>query len=389
MIIAGLIYIVGGLACALAPSISFLIAARFLLGLSVGIASFVAPMYIAELTPKNIRGGMTSFNQLMITTGILVAYIVNFALKDASSGWRWMLGLSVIPGIALAAGMLRQPNSPRWLVEEGREDEARAVLERARPDRESVDTEMDEIREAAQREGSARDLVSPAVRPLVTLGLSLAVLQQLVGINTVIYYAPTILKAAGLDTGAAVTQTVFIGLTNVAFTIIAVLLLDKMGRRFFLIAGTALCSISLAVLGLFFASKGVRDAAPGLALAALMTYIAGFAVGLGPIFWLMISEIFPLRVRPPAMAVSTIGNWAANFVVSFTFLTLIAAVGRAETFWIYAAIGVFATIFFALKVPETKDRSLEQIEDELGTDDAARERTGRFERTREPERVST
>jgi MFS family permease len=226
------------------------------------------------------------------------------------------------------------------------------------------------------------------VRPLITLGLSLAILQQLVGINTVIYYAPTILKYAGLDTSGAIVNTVFIGLTNVVFTIVAVLLLDKLGRRFFLIGGTALCSIALATLAVFFGSKGLQQHGGGIALVALMVYIAGFAAGLGPVFWLMISEIFPLRVRPPAMSVSTVGNWGANFVVSFTFLSLISAAGRSGTFWIYAAIGVFSTIYFFVKVPETKDRTLEEIERELGTDpdevaaqtDGDRAGSGRFSR---------
>jgi sugar porter (SP) family MFS transporter len=369
----------------------FLIVARFVLGFSVGTASFVAPMYIAELTPPKIRGGITSFNQLMITSGILIAYLVNFAFKDAAEGWRWMLGLSVIPGIALAVGMLRQPFSPRWLVEQGREEEAREVLQRARSDEEAVEDELHEIRDAASEEGRVRDLGSRSVRPLVTLGLSLAILQQLVGINTVIYYAPTILKFAGLDTSAAVTQTVFIGATNVLFTIVAVLLLDKIGRRFFLIGGTALCAVSLAVLALFFGSKGLQDSAGWLALVALMVYIAGFAAGLGPVFWLMISEIFPLRVRPPAMSVSTVGNWGANFVVSFTFLSLISAIGRSGTFWVYAAIGLFSAIYFALRVPETKDRTLEQIERELGAGeasaDAQRDPSGRFKPAKERERT--
>jgi sugar porter (SP) family MFS transporter len=393
LIAAGVIYVVGGLGSAFAPSIWFLIIARFVLGFAVGTASFVAPMYISEMVPKQLRGGMTSFNQLMITSGILLAYIVNFALKGAANNWRWMLGLSVIPGILLAVGMLRQPSSPRWLAEQGREDEARRVLLRVRGcNQEAADEELEEIRVAAAEEGSVRDLKSPAVKPLIMLGLSLAILQQLVGINTVIYYAPTILKLAGVTTSSSITQTVFIGLTNVVFTVVAIMLLDRLGRRFFLIAGTALCSISLATLAIFFGIHSVQTAVPGLALIALMVYIAGFAVGLGPVFWLMISEIFPLRVRPAAMSVSTVGNWGANFLVSFTFLSLIAFAGRAGTFWIYAGIAVFSTVFFALRVPETKGRTLEEIEQELGAGAAAqgvqpahdRTPTGRFARDGRP-----
>ena len=396
LILAGIIYIVGGLASAFAPTIWFLIIARFVLGFAVGTASFVAPMYISELVPKQLRGGMTSFNQLMITSGILLAYIVNFAFKDAANNWRWMLGLSVVPGIALALGMLRQKDTPRWLMEQGREEEAHQVLCRARNRQDDVvNEELEEIRTAAAEEGSVRDLTGPRVRPMLILGLSLAILQQLVGINTVIYYAPTILKYAGVTTSSAVTQTVFIGATNVLFTIVAVMLLDKLGRRFFLIAGTALCALSLAALAIFFGSKSLQQSSGWIALVALMVYIAGFAAGLGPVFWLMISEIFPLRVRPPAMSVSTVGNWGANFIVSFTFLSLISAAGRAGTFWIYAGIAVFSTAYFALRVPETRGRTLEEIEHELGTEGASaevgtsRETTGRFARTGEREETHT
>src|SRR3954470_1214271 len=184
-LIAGCIYTVGALLCAFAPTVGVLIAARFILGLAVGCASFVAPMYIAELAPKRIRGGMVSFNQLAIVTGILIAYIVNFALKGVPSEWRWMLGLGAIPGLVLAIGMVALPESPRWLVKRGREDEARDVLSRAR-DGERVDDEIGEIREVVQEEGNLRDILAAAVRPLLVVGLALAIFQQLIGINTVI-----------------------------------------------------------------------------------------------------------------------------------------------------------------------------------------------------------
>ncbi len=188
--------------------------------------------------------------------------------------------------------------------------------------------------------------------------------------NTVIYYAPTILKFTGLGTGSAITEALSVGVANVVFTIVAILILDRVGRRPLLLIGTGGCIVSLAVLGAFFASHSLQASAPWLALVCLITYIASFAIGLGPVFWLMISEIFPLTVRSPAMSVSTVGNWTANFLVSSFFLTLTTAITRQGTFWLYAAFGVAALIYFAFRVPETKDRSLEEIERELGAGDA-------------------
>ncbi|HEY3829919.1 MAG TPA: sugar porter family MFS transporter [Solirubrobacteraceae bacterium] len=368
-IISGCIYVIGALASALSQTAPELIAARFVLGISVGTASFVSPMYISELAPKRIRGGVTSFNQLMIVSGIMAAYLVNWALKDATDNWRWMLGLGTLPGIALAVGMYFQPFSPRWLVEQDREQEAGEVLRKARASDDEAEQELEEIKQAAKEAGGLREVWRPQVRPLVAVGLALAIAQQLIGVNTVIYYAPTILKFTGLSTNSAITQALSVGITNVIFTIVAIVLLDRVGRRLLLIIGTGGCILSLALLGVFFASNGLQHSASWIALVCLIVYIASFAVGLGPVFWLMISEIFPLRVRSPAMSLSTVGNWSANFLVSSFFLTLIDAISREGTFWLYAGFGVLALIFFLARVPETKGRSLEEIAHDLGADE--------------------
>ena len=231
-------------------------------------------------------------------------------------------------------------------------------------------TNFEEIKQEAGDAGRLRDLWRPQVRPLVAIGLTLAIAQQLIGVNTVIYYAPTILKFTGLSTNSAITQALSVGITNLIFTIVAIVLLDRVGRRLLLIVGTAGCIVSLAMLGVFFASHGLEHSASWIALVCLIVYIASFAVGLGPVFWLLISEIFPLRVRGPAMSVSTVGNWSANFLVSSFFLTLVGAISREGTFWLYAGFGVLALIFFVARVPETKGRSLEQIAHELGADEA-------------------
>ena len=382
-IISGCIFTVAAIWSALSPTVWVLIVARFVLGISVGTASFVSPMYIGELAPKKIRGGLVSFNQLMITSGILVAYIVDFALKDVSNNWRWMLGLGAIPGIALAVGMFLMPESPRWLVEHEREDDARDVLCRAR-EHEDVDEEIEEIRDVSRESARVRDLFGKAIRPMLIVGLGLAIFQQLVGINTVIYFAPTIFQLAGVSTSAAIGQTVFIGVTNVVFTIVAVLLLDKLGRRVFLLVGTAGLTVALVGLGLFFAVPSIKANAGWLALASLIVYIASFAVGLGPVFWLMIAEIFPLKIRSAAMSVCTVANWGFNFLVAFTFLQLISTAGKGGTFFIYAGLGVLALIFFAWMVPETKGRSLEEIESDLGAADQ-----GMARETDSRERVAT
>jgi sugar porter (SP) family MFS transporter len=370
-IIAGCVYVIGALGSALSQTPAELIGTRFVLGLAVGTASFVAPMYISELAPKRIRGGVTSFNQLMVVSGIMAAYIVNWALKGAADNWRWMLGLGALPGLALAIGMYFQPFSPRWLVEQGRDDEALEVLRRARGEDEEAEEELQEIKEAASEEGGFRDLWRPQVRPLVAIGLVLAIAQQLIGVNTVIYYAPTILKFTGLSTSSAITQALSVGITNLVFTVIAIVLLDRVGRRVLLIVGTSGCILSLAMLGVFFASSGLQSSASWVALVCLIVYIASFAVGLGPVFWLVISEIFPLSVRSPAMSISTVGNWSSNFLVSSFFLTLVGAISREGTFWLYGGLGVLSLIFFIVRVPETKGRSLEQIEQELGSEDRA------------------
>ncbi len=368
-VISGSIYVIGALGCAFSVNAGMLIGFRFLLGLSVGTASFVSPLYISEASPPRVRGGLVSFNQLAITSGILIAYIVDFLFKDVTYNWRWMLGIAAVPGAALAIGMLTVPHTPRWLMLTGQESRARGVLERLRTQRaaQDIDTEIEEIKEANRKEGDSRvrDLVGPRLRPLLLIGLALAIFQQFVGVNTVIYYAPTILSDTGLTNSASITQTVFVGVTNVVFTIVAVLLLDRVGRRALLLTGVAALTLALVTLGAYFWSPSLQQNAPYLALAGLLVYIAGFAVGLGPVFWLMISEIYPMGVRSKAMSVATIANWGANFLVAGTFLTLTNLITTQGTFFLYSGLAVLAFVVFAARVPETKGRSLEEIQSDV------------------------
>jgi sugar porter (SP) family MFS transporter len=375
--LSGCVYVVGALAAAFAQDVTWLIAARFVLGLSVGTASFVAPEYISEQTPPRIRGGTVTYNQVMVTLGILVAYIAGFLLKGVSDNWRWMLGIAVLPGAALAVSMVFVPHSPRWLVQRGRDDEARGVLERTRSDSD-IDAELHDIQEVTGKAKSWRltDLFGPGVRPLMVVGIGLAVFQQLVGVNTVIYFASTILGYTGFNTDTSVLLAVFVGVTNLVFTLVAVLVLDWVGRRGLLLAGTGLLTVALVVLGAYFQFSALNQGFPELGLICVIVYIVGFAIGLGPVFWLMISEIYPLQFRSKAMAVATMCNWAANFLVSYFFLQEAKAIGRGPTFWIYAGLAVAAIAFFWVKVPETKNRPLEEIEREIGGEELARAVSG-------------
>jgi sugar porter (SP) family MFS transporter len=368
---AGVVYVVAALWSGLAGSTGSLIAARAVLGLAVGTASFVTPLYISEHVPPRLRGGTVSFNQLMITSGIFIAYLVDYFFKDVANNWRWMLALGALPGIALTLGMLVVPHTPRWLLQQGREDDARAVLKRTRDDQSEIDDEVDEVKAITEQENQValRDLVAPSIRPMLVVGIGLAFFQQFVGVNTVIYYSPTILKFTGLTSDQSITQALSVGITNVVFTVAAILMLDKVGRRKLLLGGTVGLTIALVVLGIVFASPNLEHNYAWIALVALIVYIASFALGLGPVFWLMIAEIFPLRERSHAMAVCTIVNWGANFLISYFFLDLVKGISDQGTFWLYAGFGVLAVIFFAIKVPETKGRSLEDIERDLGGSD--------------------
>lgn len=362
---AGLLFILASLICAFAPGVPILIGGRLVVGLAIGLTSVAAPMYIAEVAPARIRGSMVTLFQLAITIGIVVAYGVDEGFS-ASGSWRWMLGLAVIPGALLAFGLIPMPSSPRWLMRQGREDEARAVLEKIRAGAE-VEPEIDEIRADVEAEGSGtwRDLGARSLRPALSVGVGLAVFQQVTGINAVLYYAPKIFQSAGFSSDfVALAATIGIGVVNVLATFIAIWLVDRAGRRPLLIVGTAGMTLTLAVLGFAFdeSAAATPEWLGVLTIVCLSVYVVFFAFSLGPIVWLMISEIFPSQYRAPAMAVSAASNWAANFVVSLTFPMLRAAVGSSATFFLYAAFGVLAVVFIVARVPETRGRTLEEIE---------------------------
>ena len=362
ILITATLFMAGVLAAAFSPAFVFLLAAQVVIGLGVGSASMVVPMYIGEAAPPRFRGALVSFNQLALSTGILVSYLVDYGLSGTGD-WRLMFGLACLPAAALFLGMLFQPESPAWLITHGRLEEARRVLRRLRPP-DTVDSELASLRSSAQHQGArVRELLRPSLRPALLLGLLLAVFQQITGINTVIYYAPTLLNNAGLGSSAALLANVANGIVNVGMTIVAIRLLDRAGRRVLLISGTCGMATALLTIALIFLASGpqLSTAAAIAAVAALFVYIGSFAIGLGPVFWLLISEIYPVRVRASAMSAAACANWAANFVVTISFLTLLNAITDAGTFFMFAFLTTAALIYFWLRVPETRGLQLEDI----------------------------
>jgi sugar porter (SP) family MFS transporter len=361
---AAAVFIVGALASAAAPDVEVLVGARVVIGVAIGLASAAAPVYISEVAPPESRGRLVSFFQLAVTIGILVAYLVGLAF-DHSEGWRWMLGLGCVPALALAFGMLRMPQSPRWLVMTGDDFAARATLAKIRvDDPDTIDREIGEIKATIDaKPGAWSDLLEPVVKAALTVGVGLAVLQQITGINTVIYYAPTIVEFTGVNSSAgSILAAVGVGVINVAFTVLALRLLDRAGRRTLLMIGVSGMSISLFTLGLAFLGGGGSTFDSVLAIVSLMVFVASFAISLGPIFWLLNAEIYPLKVRSKAAGVGTMANWTFNFIVSLTFLLLIDALGRSGAFWFYGAVGLLTLAFCWFLVPETKGRTLEEIQ---------------------------
>ena len=368
IIMAAITFAVGAIGAALAPSVGVLVLFRVILGLAVGAAAVIVPLYLSEIAPTEIRGAVSSLNQLMIVTGILLAFIVNALLAD-SGAWRLMLGLAFVPSVVLLIGMFFMPETPRWLVSRGRDDEAREVLRRNR-DEGAVEQEIRDIKEVErQEEGGLRELLASWVRPALIVAIGLAVFQQIIGINTIIYYAPTTLTNVGYGNAAAIYANLIIGVINVLMTLLAIRLIDRVGRKPLLLSGLVGMVASLTVLGLstllLSEPSSPTDPVAIITLVCLAVFIASFAATWGPTVWVMLPEVLPLRIRGTAMGVAIFLHWIANFIVAQTFPSLLASVGPGPTFLGYAVIGVLAFVFVQALVTETKGRSLEQIEADL------------------------
>jgi sugar porter (SP) family MFS transporter len=342
----------------LATGLMTFVLARFFVGVCIGIASLVTPLYLSEMSPARIRGALVSLNQLAITIGIVAGYFMDYALAP-SQNWRWMFITAFVPSLALLVGMIFLPESPRWLARAGFRERALENFHRlGRGD--EAEAEMRDVQQvlAEEQEGFGI-LLQPGFRVAVLVGIGLAVFQQITGINTIIYYAPRILVMSGYPSAkAAILATAIIGIVNVLVTIVSILLVDRLGRRFLLLTGTAGMTIALALVGFSFH----RHTSGMAVFYEVILYVVSFGIGLGPVVWLLISEIYPTKIRGKAMSIATLSVWGANWLVAGTFLSLILAAGPAGTFWIFSGICVLAFFFCLFFVPETKGQSLEDIE---------------------------
>jgi MFS transporter, SP family, arabinose:H+ symporter len=368
LFLCAFLYAISGLLSAIPRTFEEFLAARFLSGIGIGASSMICPVYIAEIAPEKWRGRLGTLFQLGIVVGIFLTLFVNKLIQgmgdevwNTAYGWRWMLGMEVVPAVAFIGLLFSVPESPRWLAQKGRDEQAREVLERV-GGREHANSEMAAIQSTLnQDEGRFSELFTGALRKPLVIAVCLMAFSQFCGINAIMYYSTKIFESAGAMKNAAFTSSVWVGLVNLLFTFVAIGLVDKAGRRPLLLIGTLVQGVALGLVGWMFYTQQ-----SGLALLiCVVLFIAAFAMAMGPIGWLLCSEIFPNRLRGRAMSVAAFTVWVSCYVVAQTFPMLNDSpmVGPAKTFWIYCAVSFMSFIFVLLFVPETKGRSLEQIEE--------------------------
>jgi sugar porter (SP) family MFS transporter len=366
LIVSAVLFALSAVGAAAASTVLLFSLARLLGGLAIGLASVLTPVYIAEISPSKNRGTLVSLNQLAIVIGILIAFLVSWQLSRLGpSSWRWMLGTAAIPSVLFLAGLLAIPESPRWLLSKGHHREGERILARIFGAKEAGEQVRAVERVAAGEEGSWREVFSPGMRKRLAVGMTLALFCQITGINTVLYYGSIIIseRFPGESTGAALAANVIIGTVNLIFTIVAMIYLDRWGRRTVLMTASAGMGLSLAALVI---GLNVHGASAILMLASILCYVAFFALGMGPGPWLIISEIFPTKVRGRAASVATSTLWTGTLVVTFTFLSLVKVLHLWGTFAIYGALSFVCFFYVRAAVPETKGRTLEQIQEAWG-----------------------
>jgi len=364
LLIAAVLFGTSTLGAAFAPSVVIFSVSRFTGGLAIGLASVLTPVYIAEVAPARNRGRLVSLNQLAIVVGILVAYMVSWGLAGiGDSNWRWMLGVAAIPAAGFFLGLLFIPESPRWLISRGRREDGRTVLASIYGAAQA-DVQVKLVEEAAAAEsGTWKEVFARPMRRPLTVALGLAILCQLTGINTVLYYGSILISQhfRGQTAGTALMANVIIGCTNLLCTLLALRFLDRWGRRTMLLTGTAGMTVALF---LFVIAYQIPHLPPLLILACILGYTGFFAFAMGPIPWVVISEIFPNKIRGRAASIATSTLWTGTLVVTLTFLSLVRALGVSGTFSIYAVLCVVTFVFIWKIVPETKGKTLEQIQRE-------------------------
>ena len=364
LMMAALLFFVSAVGSGSAHSLVSFIAARILGGLAVGVASILSPMYITEVAPAKYRGSLVSLNQLAIVIGILVAFFTNYLLVDTGvNNWRWMLMVMAVPAILLFFSLFLVPESPRWLVARMRNNEALSILIKT-SGQESATAELLEIEDTLKihKESVFGDLIAPKIRPLLFIGIILAVFQQITGINTIMYYAPKIFASVGDSNGTALLQTIAIGCTNVIFTLIAMAMIDRFGRKLLLMVGSAgmmLMLLGLSVLYFMKQTSGI------MVLVFILGYIACFSASLGPAVWVVIAELFPNRLRSKGMSVAIVALWISCTVVTIMFPVMLEKLSGGITFFIFAVICLANLLYVWRYVPETKGKTLEELEHEL------------------------
>ena len=375
LLAAGLFFTLSAVGSALAVTFWQFNLARILGGLAVGMASILCPMYIAEISPASMRGRLVSWYQMAIILGFLLVYLVNAWIANFRTpewnlqvGWRWMFGSEVLPAILFFLLLFFVPESPRWLVKAGRKEQARAVLERIAGGKD-VSAEFSAILASLrERKASWRELFRPGLRRLLFLGLGLSILQQWTGINTVMYFAPRIFEGAGIPREAAILRNVLVGMVQVAATLVAIRLVDRVGRKPLMYAASLTMGLSLVLLGL---SLVLHLGGGILVVLCVLAYVGGFGVAMGPVVWVLLSEIFPNRIREAAMALCVTVLWGANFLVTRYFPAMLESLGGG-VFFLYAFMCALCFLFVRFFVPETKGRSLEEIETRLQGRDRGR-----------------
>jgi sugar porter (SP) family MFS transporter len=371
-----LLFFFAALACVLAPNWEFLTGSRFFLGIAVGGASVTVPVFLAELAPTEQRGGLVSRNELMIVSGQLAAFAINAVIGtiwgEHDNVWRYMLAVAVLPAIALFIGMFRVPESPRWLVSKGRDDEALAVLRQIRSE-DRAEAEMSEVRTLAHQELEAKrarfaDLIAePWLRKILFIGIGLAIAQQLTGINSIMYYGTQVLQESGFSGSVALVANVGSGVIAVIAMLVALRVINRFGRRSMLVFGFTGTTVFHLLIGLssLLVPEGIGRAV--LVLVFVICFVGVMQGTIGPLVWLMLSEIFPLKLRGVGMGVTVLVLWLTNFAVSLLFPIVVAATGISTTFFIFALLNVVALVFCITRVPETNGRSLEQLEEDFST----------------------
>ena len=371
LFISAALFLISAVGTALPRNLTEFIIFRVIGGIGVGAASMTSPMYIAEISPARIRGRMVSVNQFAIIFGMLVVYFVNYFIARSGTeqwniqyGWRWMFGSEAVPAMLLLMLLFLVPESPRWLTKQGRTEEALQILSRVH-DSLHARAELAEIKDAiAHESGSIAQLFQPRMRIVLLIGVGLAILQQVTGINVFLYYAPEIFKKMGTGTNTALLQTVIVGAVNLTFTVIAIWTVDLLGRKPLMILGVAGMGVSLFAMGL----AAYLQKTELWVLVFILAYIASFALSVGPVTWVILSEIFPTSIRGRAMSIATFWLWSANYVVSQTFPMmnenkwLVDKFHHGFPFWVYGTLCVVELVFVLFLLPETKGKTLEQIE---------------------------